>query len=75
MEVAAKRGSLIELQRCFADLGTIVDEIDPGCWPTPEHEARFGVLSEKVRGGAAQASLAAMVAAPRSTRPSAPAAL
>ena len=75
MEVAAKRGSLIELQRCFADLGTIVDEIDPGCWPTPEHEARFGVLSEEVRGGAAQASLAAMVAAPRSTRPSAPAAL
>ena len=75
MEVAAAQGSLLELQRCFDDLGAILDEIDPGCWPVHAHEVRFGDLVQNLRCAKDQASLAAMDAAPRSTSPSAPAAL
>ena len=75
MELAAARGDLMSLRRAFDDLGLLLDELDPGSWPDPVHETRFGELVEAVRSGRPQASFAAMDAAPRSTSPSAPAAL
>jgi DNA-binding SARP family transcriptional activator len=75
MEVAAAGGSLRDLQRSFDDLGDILDELDPGCWPVAVHEERFRALAASLRASRDQASFAAMEAAPRSTSPSAPAAL
>ena len=75
MEVAAAQGSMVALRKRFEELGSLLDELDPGSWPVTAHERRFSELSNGLRAQASQASLAAMVAAPRSTSPSAPAAL
>lgn len=75
MEVAAAAGDATGLRQSFESLGLLVDELDPGSWPSPAHEARYAELLEELRRRPAQASLAAIEAAPRSTRPSAPAAL
>ena len=75
MELAAARGSMVDLKRSFAELGAVIDELDPGCWPVLTHEERYRQLAERLRTAPAQASFAAMEAAPRSTSPSAPAAL
>ena len=74
-EVAAAQGSRVALRKRFEELGSLLDELDPGSWPVTAHERRFSELSNGLRAQASQASLAAMVAAPRSTSPSAPAAL
>ena len=73
MEVAGALGDADELRRSFTAYGRLVDELDPGSWPLPAAELRYRSLRAQL--GEAQASLAAMEAAPRSTRPSAPAAL
>ena len=75
MELAAARGSMVDLKRSFAELGAVIDELDPGCWPVLAHEERYRQLAERLRSNPDQASFAAMEAAPRSTSPSAPAAL
>jgi DNA-binding SARP family transcriptional activator len=70
MDLAAARGDLRGLRAAYEELGAIVEVLDPGGWPHEAAEARLGRLLAE-----AQASLAAMEAAPRSTSPSAPAAL
>jgi DNA-binding SARP family transcriptional activator len=72
MEVAAASGDAAELRRAFDDLGRVVEELEPGGWPTGGAEERYRQLRAEIKD---QASLAAIDAAPRSTRPSAPAAL
>jgi DNA-binding SARP family transcriptional activator len=73
MELAAARGDLDGLTRAFEAMGRLAEELDPGSWPEPAAEDRFRTLRRRLLVG--QASLAAMEAAPRNTRPSAPAAL
>lgn len=70
MELAAAQGNLLRLRSAYGDLGQIVETLDPGCWPVASIEQRYRALLET-----AQANFAAIEAAPRSTRPSAPAAL
>ena len=70
MNLAAHRGDISGLRRAYEDFGSVVEALDPGSWPIEAVEDRYrGLLSQ------AQASFAAIEAAPRSTSPSAPAAL
>jgi DNA-binding SARP family transcriptional activator len=73
MRVAAARCSESGLRSAFEALGQVRDQLDPGSEPDIHHEQVYRSLLERIR--ADQASLAAIEAAPRSTRPSAPAAL
>ncbi|MGH9082419.1 MAG: hypothetical protein ACRDWN_03655, partial [Acidimicrobiales bacterium] len=74
MEVAAAAGDAARLHREWADCLQMVDEVDPGGFPSEATERLYGDLRRRVAdGGARYASLAAMDAAPRSTVPSAPA--
>ena len=75
MDVAAAKGDLDGLRRAFDDLSRLIDEIDPGASPDRAAELRYASLRSSIVDVSAQASLAAMEAAPRSTSPSAPAAL
>ena len=76
MEAASLLGDIDGVRRAFGDLGTIVDELDPGAWPVPALEERFSELARAARErSSSHASLAAIDDAPLSTSPSAPAAL
>jgi hypothetical protein len=73
MEVAGALGDVDRLRRAFDAYGRLVEELEPGSWPLSSAEDRYRELRAPLEGS--QASLAAIDAAPRSTRPSAPAAL
>ena len=76
MEAASLLGDIDGVRRAFGDLGTIVDELDPGAWPVPALEELFSELARAARErSSSHASLAAIDDAPLSTSPSAPAAL
>jgi len=76
IEVAAAHGDPDGLRRAFSEMARLVDEIDPGSWPSPAIERRYAELRRQLgEDPDPQASFAAMDAAPRSTSPSAPAAL
>lgn len=75
MEVAAAHGDLAGLMAAFETIAHLSDQLSPGAGPSEEVEERFAALLRSVRGEQPHASLAAMDAAPRSTSPSAPAAL
>ena len=70
LALAARRGDLGGLRRAYEDFEKVVEALDPGSWPIDALEERYRRLVIE-----AQASFAAMEAAPRSTSPSAPAAL
>jgi len=84
MQVAAAAGDTDRLRREWRECQRRIDELDPGSSPSPRTEQLYGELAQRVLVGddtadtgdtAAQANFAAMEAAPRNTRPSAPAAL
>ena len=87
MQVAAAAGDADRLRREWRECRRRIDELDPGSSPSPRTERLYGELAQRVLVGvtsthariglasALQASLAAIDEAPRSTRPSAPAAL
>ena len=73
MHVAAAQQSETGIRSAFDALAGVRDQLDPGSEPDAHQEQIYRGLLERVRGD--QASLAAIEAAPRSTRPSAPSAL
>ncbi len=76
MEVAAAEGDVGAVTAAFATIRSLADELSPGAGPSEEIERRFSEIVRSLRtSGVPQASFAAMDAAPRSTSPSAPAAL
>ena len=76
MEVAAVEGDVCAVTAAFATISSLADDLSPGAGPSEEIERRFSEIVSSLRtSGVPQASLAAMDAAPRSTSPSAPAAL
>ena len=72
MSIAAAERDPDALRRAFDELGRLVEDLEPGSWPLPTAEEHYRRLRQEIVD---QASLAAMDAAPRNTRPSAPAAL
>lgn len=85
MEAAARAGDTARLHAEWTECCRQVDELDPGAMPSEPTERLYSALVRRAPGplhpggtdadAAVQASLAAMEPAPRSTVPSAPAAL
>jgi len=76
MTLAALAEDPDRLRREWNECLRRTDELDPGGYPSEQTEQLFGELSRRrTRRRLNQASLAAIDDAPRSTRPSAPAAL
>jgi DNA-binding SARP family transcriptional activator len=73
MDIAAAQRDPRGLRSAFDALARVCDQLDPGTSPNADQEQHYRRLVARINDD--QASLAAMEAAPRSTRPSAPAAL
>ena len=73
MEIAAAKRDPRALRSAFDALAAVCDQLEPGTSPNAYQEQHYRRLVARLRED--QASLAAMEAAPRSTKPSAPAAL
>ena len=73
MEIAAKNGNQRALRSAFDALAHVHDQLEPGTGPDANQEQLYRRLLARVKDN--QANLAAMEAAPLSTKPSAPAAL
>jgi hypothetical protein len=75
MRAAAAAGDADLLRREWHDCCRQIDELDPGAMPSEETELLYARLVRRTQPTVDYASLPAMEPAPRSTVPSAPAAL